>query len=421
MHDVAADVDAAFTHVFGSAHGARAWFVPGRIEVLGKHTDYAGGRSLLATVDRGFHVLARPRDDARVRLLAVETGEVAELALDPPPAPRPGHWTDYPVSVLRRLPRDHPEVGWRGMEFAFRSTLPVASGLSSSSALVIATYLPLAAFNALDGATTYRAAIADRSALAGYLGAVENGKAFGPFPGDFGVGTQGGSEDHLAILACEPGELLQARFLPVAEERRIAVPDGWAFVVAASGVHAAKGGAVQAHYNALAGETAELLRHAEPALGAPYVSLLDALESAPDAEARLAREVRRRAAEAERLLARLGQFREESVEIIPAVVEALVRGDVAAAGPLVARSHEMAETVLRNQVPETMWLVREARRLGAAAASAFGAGFGGAVWALAPAGEAEALAARWMAGYAEAFVGRGGEAWVVGSAQGRGP
>jgi len=44
-----------------------AFFVPGRIEVLGKHTDYAGGRSLLCAMERGFAVLARPRTDAVVR------------------------------------------------------------------------------------------------------------------------------------------------------------------------------------------------------------------------------------------------------------------------------------------------------------------------------------------------------------------
>src|SRR5262245_16579915 len=43
-----------------------AWFVPGRIEIFGKHTDYAGGRSLLAAVPRGFAVVAGPRDDGVV-------------------------------------------------------------------------------------------------------------------------------------------------------------------------------------------------------------------------------------------------------------------------------------------------------------------------------------------------------------------
>ena len=51
----------------GPYQESRAFFVPGRLEVLGKHTDYAGGRSLLCTVERGICLVAAPRDDDRVR------------------------------------------------------------------------------------------------------------------------------------------------------------------------------------------------------------------------------------------------------------------------------------------------------------------------------------------------------------------
>ena len=59
-----------------------AFFVPGRIEVLGKHTDYADGRSVVAAVERGFCMVAAPRDDARVTVMAVESGERIECELD---------------------------------------------------------------------------------------------------------------------------------------------------------------------------------------------------------------------------------------------------------------------------------------------------------------------------------------------------
>ncbi|MGI9174434.1 MAG: galactokinase family protein, partial [Rhodothermales bacterium] len=62
-----------------------------------------------------------------------------------------------------------------------------------------------------------------------------------------------------------------------------------------------------------------------------------------------------------------------------------------------------AEWLLGNQVEETVFLAQQARRLGAIAASAFGAGFGGSVWALITAGEAEAFAAAWAERYAAAF------------------
>jgi galactokinase len=85
------------------------------------------------------------------------------------------------------------------------------------------------------------------------------------------------------------------------------------------------------------------------------------------------------------------------------VADALARGDLAAIGPLVDRSQELAERFLGNQIPETIALAREARRLGAVAASAFGAGFGGSVWALVATAEAETFRARWSEAYSRSF------------------
>ena len=82
------------------------------------------------------------------------------------------------------------------------------------------------------------------------------------------------------------------------------------------------------------------------------------------------------------LLDRFNQFVEESTELVPAAADELGAGDLDAFGRTVARSQELAERLLRNQVPETVALVRSARDHGAWAASAFGAGFGGSVWAL---------------------------------------
>ena len=66
---------------------------------------------------------------------------------------------------------------------------------------------------------------------------------------------------------------------------------------------------------------------------------------------------------------------------------------------VVDHSQRLAEAHLGNQVPETVTLQRSARELGAVAASAFGAGFGGSVWALVPESEAEAFLERWPEAY----------------------
>jgi len=83
--------------------------------------------------------------------------------------------------------------------------------------------------------------------------------------------------------------------------------------------------------------------------------------------------------------------------------EALARGDLDRLGELVDESQAGAERLLGNQVIETASLARDARDLGAVAASAFGAGFGGSVYALVRATEAEDFQRRWAERYVEAF------------------
>jgi galactokinase len=149
--------------------------------------------------------------------------------------------------------------------------------------------------------------------------------------------------------------------------------------------------------------------------------LADALASAPDAPERL-REILRAlpAPHSEPLLARLEQFTAESTEIVPEVVSCLARGDVEGIGLLVDRSQRGAEHWLGNQVPETIALARGARKLGAAAASAFGAGFGGAVWALVRTDGAGDFLERWGREYRSAFPDRAGQAQFFVTAPGPG-
>src|SRR5439155_11397487 len=93
--------------VSGTGDEPMRWFVPGRIEVFGKHTDYAGGRSLLCCVERGFHVVARPRSDRVVRIADAVLGVEASLTLSGEPViDGQGSWTAYPAEVVRRIARD---------------------------------------------------------------------------------------------------------------------------------------------------------------------------------------------------------------------------------------------------------------------------------------------------------------------------
>ena len=387
------------------ARGAARIYVPGRIEILGKHTDYAGGRSLLCAVERGFVTVVAPRADSRVRVMDVVRGETRELALDPELEVPRGDWGAYVAASLRRLARNFPSAR-RGADIAFASDLPPASGMSSSSALSTSIFFAIVAVNELFADPLYREAIQSLHDLAGYLGTIENGRSFGTLTGDLGVGTFGGSEDHTAILCCRSGVVSRYSFDPVRAEGDIPFPTERVFVVAYSGIPAEKGAGAQARYNELSLGVRRIVELWNGATGRADHSLAAAVESAPDASDRI-RDILRGSATGdftpERLVQRFDQFVAESTDIIPLAADALGRADLRAFGKEVARSQHGAETLLRNQIPETLALVRLALAEGASAASVFGGGFGGSVWALVETREVEEFVARWREGYEREF------------------
>jgi galactokinase len=388
----------------GSAGVPMRWGVPGRIEVLGKHTDYAGGRSLLCAVERGFAVAATPRGDARVRITDAARGVCVELSLDRGGASRSG-WTAYADAVVRRIARNFPGAR-RGADVAFASDLPAASGLSSSSALVVAIFTALAAVNTLDERDEYRREIRSAEDLAGYLGCVENGYAFGSLAGDAGVGTIGGSEDHTAILCSAAGELARYSFCPVRLEGRVGLPAGWTFAVGVCGVASDKTGSAKDKYNRASLAARAVLALWNEATGRSDPTLAAAVTSAPDAPDRIRDVLARRPHRdfsAGALRARFDQFFEESERLVPAAAEAFARADAESLARIVDRSQDLAERLLGNQIPETVTLARSARNLGAIAASAFGGGFGGSVWALVPARRAEEFLTAWREDYRGRF------------------
>ena len=393
--------DAALDDMGASDARHSAW-IPGRVELLGKHTDYAGGRSLLCAIDRGFAVRVATCLDARVRAIDVVAGERCELPLDPAATAPVGSWANYVATVVRRMTRNFPELV-RGVDLAFASDLPVAAGMSSSSALMIAVSVALAKSNDLRTSETFRTAIATREELASYLGTVENGATFRMLAGDAGVGTFGGSQDHVAILCSEQGQIMQYSFAPVRREAAYRFPPGHVLAIAASGVVAVKTAGAREGYNRAATLVRGLLAAWNASTSRSDASLADAVRSASDAADRLRTVARGLDDGSDAHQQRLEQFLLESFELIPAAAHVLAHGTPAALGPIVDRSQAAAERWLSNQVPETIALARLAREQGALAASAFGAGFGGSVWALVAESDAPRFMAAWRDAYASAF------------------
>ncbi len=563
-----------------------AIFVPGRVELWGKHTDYAGGDSITCATDQGFCALLVPdsmrersasvhsssphpksveavsavshttemESDSHVaisnvavlRLHRLDTSETCTLplvsnaipAIDSQIERQP--WMRYPWTVVRRLVKNFGEafsaggvspegrafpagggdVRWqsevRGGTLFFESDLPLAAGMSSSSAFMILIALALIERNQWWKSEEFTRNIPDLFALANYLASVENGSDFGTLAGERGVGTCGGSEDHTAILLSKRGFLRHYRYAPVRLIEEVAWPVGYRLVIGVSGVVAEKSGAVRERYNAAARLAAELGvwwrrltgRMEDRHLGAAFESrsmmtqiLSDGLREQPptvlsDSERR-------------RLLRRLEHFEVENIQSIPEAMSAFRAmeprsdaskdsdasdglkapedsdtskdwrvdpldveafwsdgmeerlGTVAFEKRLMTvafRSQRAAEELLENQTPETSFLAASALRdfatarskkyaadnvldamlsnhytpesipelrvksaesklskltesesgkygesAFAIASSAFGAGFGGSVWAIVPEAAVAVFCERWLSDYRDRF------------------
>lgn len=399
-------IDAALSASPATPAGpARRWFVPGRIEVVGKHTAYAGGRSLFCAVGRGFCVAAAPRADRTVRIVDVGRGLTCEVLLDARAEPEGEGWAVYARTVASRIAQNFPGE-LRGADIALASDLPRASGLSSSSALVVSLFTALAAVNSLERHPAYAANIRSREDLGAYLGGVENGRSFGSLEGGRGVGTLGGSEDHTAILCASAGQIVQYLFCPTRRERAIPLDKDWIFVVASSGIPADKSGDARERFNRLPLAAAAIRDLWNRSANRSDATLFAAATAFPEAGERirnLLRVIPVPGFSSEALVGRLDQFLAESLEIVPAVGDLLARREFVLAGAPVDRSQEMGQRFLGNQIPETVSLATSARRLGAAAASAFGGGFGGSVWALVKRDDSESFRRRWAESYTAEF------------------
>ncbi len=303
LHDVVAD---AFT-AFAGGQAAQTWWIPGRLELFGKHTDYCGGHSLVGTVPRGFVGLVRPRPDERVRLLDARRGDRVEID-----APAEGSadaaaaiesitgWRRYAHVAVRRLRRNFPGAAL-GTDFVFASDLPSASGMSSSSALVVGIVNALVERGGLRERREWRENVRTDTDFAGYLACFENGLSFGSLAGDGGVGTHGGSEDHVAIVCGAARELSLWQFVPIRGAGRAVLPPAWTVVIAASGVAARKIGAAREQYNSLS-QRARTLLDLWNGDEQPQPSLSAAVSSDPTAYDRLVALTRTQAAQQDELL-----------------------------------------------------------------------------------------------------------------------
>jgi galactokinase len=355
-------------------------FAPGRVNLIGEHTDYSGGLVLPVAVDRGVTVRWQP-DPAAIRLRSVEFAERVELGTDGTARPGLEGWVRYAAAVAELLrERGRPAAGLDG---AVSSTLPVGAGLSSSAALTVALALALcrtARFEVPRLELAHVAQEAERRA----------------------VGVPVGLMDPAASLLARRGHALLLD-CGTEEHRLVALPAELAVVVFDSGVRH------DLEHSGYALRRAELER-ALPALEGARPSDVTVDEAEAAALARGVDEVARR---------RLRHVVSENERVRACVraLEAPGGPDRAALGALFREGHASLRDDFEVSIPELDLLVELADDDGAVAARMTGGGFGGSVVALADADTADAFAARVTAVYV-ARTGRPGSGRVCATADG---
>jgi galactokinase len=133
------NVSRRFYDTFGRIPVSRA-YAPGRLEVIGNHTDYNGGKVVGAAIDHGTAVAMRQRDDGRIRLIsdACLEDSVLETSMDSYAYDGLPSWSTYPLGVIDEARLRQWVPSGAGLDMAIHSTLPIGAGLSSSAALELA-------------------------------------------------------------------------------------------------------------------------------------------------------------------------------------------------------------------------------------------------------------------------------------------
>ena len=161
--DVYDKVVSAFEARFGSAPEKVA-YAPGRIEVLGNHTDYNEGFVFSAAIDRGTFFAASKADNDKVTLVALDMGETYETTLGAVAPVKAGEtWANYPLGTFNWLFDGKPAAAGTGFKAVFAGNIPLGAGLSSSAALEMATVLALAALYGVEKDRTALAKIGQKA------------------------------------------------------------------------------------------------------------------------------------------------------------------------------------------------------------------------------------------------------------------
>ncbi len=331
---------------FIAAYGAEPIVLsraPGRLEILGNHTDYNEGLTLSAAVEQATEFALRPVDGRICTMRDFRDGSVVEFNLNEIDKPRPKDWTNYVKGVIVELRKRDIEIPT--FQGAILSTVPLSAGMSSSAALEVAASFAFAEAFAIDLPKPEWAKIGQ---------AVEN---------DY-LGVNTGLLDQFSSIYGKKNSLIFSDFRTNEVIKNVTLPEGYMSVVANS-MH--KHDLVSSDYN-VRRQSCENVAEAMGAKDSTIEALRDvSLEQLEQAKSYLDIQDYRRA------LHVVGEN-----ERVLSGIELLEAGDVVAFGQLLFASHLSSRDNFANSCPELDFLVEQAKSIpGCLGARLSGGGFGG--------------------------------------------
>ncbi len=342
---VAAATELLHNH-FGPGPVTGSTFAPGRVNLIGEHVDYHKLPVLPIAIKRGVCVAYRARKDGQVSAVSGNSSEPVTIDFESVGGAekRPGDWGNYLRAAIL-LAQTRFGIS-SGIDAAIVSDLPIAAGLSSSSALLIAFTLALLASDGIE------------PGLEELMEVLPEGEQF--------VGTRGGGMDHAAILASREACATYLQFDPFVVSH-VPIPEDWCFVVADS-LHAAEKSSGLVHeYNKRRDSGANALRTLgfasyQEALVADLAQCLRFLSNRDEQNA---------------FVHVVGEARR-----VEEAVAAMKADDLRRFGELLNESHSSLRDRLLVSTPTIDALVETGLEASAAGARITGAGFGGCMVAL---------------------------------------
>jgi galactokinase len=337
---------AGFAQRFGTEPEG-VWAAPGRVNVIGEHTDYNGGFVLPVAMEHATRAAVARRDDGRVAFASLQgDGKVVDLGIDELAPGNPGGWAGYPAGVVLGLRDRLPG----GVSILVDTDVPVGAGLSSSAALTCSVALAL---------SDLAAPALRRPDLVELARNAEN---------DF-VGAPTGILDQSASVLCTAGHAL---FLDTRDRTSEQVPldlaaAGLALLVVDSGV-------THDHAEGGYGDRRRECEEAAARLGVGLLREIDdvaALDMLADGTT-----------EGEVLLRRARHIVTENARVLEVVARLRGDADPRAIGPILTAGHASLRDDFEISVPMLDAIVEAALEAGAHGARMVGGGFGGSAIAL---------------------------------------